>query len=185
MSHTHEFEIEKDSRRRQLAAKVDTLRALTCPFCKEKELFVYPPSDIDPELPLWMNRRWWTVGCQSRACDSSWRIEKDYYREVHNMLLHCQPPEDPTQTGNVMRDPVRLLSLYGATYEDPGYIGIDFRVRNYVFGATNGNYTGNFGLRNEPGVRYGVAIRDLPLTATAEELALWICRAISINPNLP
>ena len=182
MSHSHEYEIEQDAKRQILQEKVDGLLAMTCPFCGEKEIYVYPPSPPDPELPQWLTRRWWTVGCQSRTCDSSWRIEKDHYHQVESMLSQAQP-NYRIRTGEVMPKAVALLAEYGARFEYPGYIDIDHCGNNYAFGDLNGSYAGDFSPLTDPGDRRGVEIEALPRTATAEELAAWVRRALAINPN--
>ena len=56
---------------------------MTCPFCGQKEIYVYPATQERP---------WWVVGCQSIVCDSTWHIDKNCGETVLAMFEKCQPP---------------------------------------------------------------------------------------------
>jgi hypothetical protein len=63
------------------------LASMTCPFCGQKEIYVYPATQERP---------WWVVGCQSVQCDSSWHIDKNCGQTVLAMFEKCQPPKFAT-----------------------------------------------------------------------------------------
>lgn len=56
------------------------IRSKYCPFCGEKELFVYAPS---------AHRSYAVVGCQSLSCDSSWRMCRDTLDQVEQRINHA------------------------------------------------------------------------------------------------
>ena len=57
-----------------------------CPFCGAFELFVHAPGTQHWSGP----RTWWTIGCESRVCDSRWRMDVDTYAEAISKLSHAQ-----------------------------------------------------------------------------------------------
>jgi len=86
-----EAETARRSRRR-LQQLVRLLASMTCPFCGQKEIYVYPATQ---------DRPWWVVGCQSVVCDSSWHIDKNCGQTALEMLKRAQPKECQVCASNV------------------------------------------------------------------------------------
>ena len=83
MSHTHQSEIDKLT----TDAQVRSFEGLCCPFCGVADLFVHPPG-----TQHWTGHRtWWTVGCDSRACNSCWKLDADTYESARGKILRAQP----------------------------------------------------------------------------------------------
>lgn len=68
--------------------KVESFADFACPFCGEFDLFVHPPG-----TQCWAGERtWWTIGCDSRACNSCWNMDVDTYEGAIRKLTHAQKP---------------------------------------------------------------------------------------------
>lgn len=63
-------------------ALVKSFEDFFCPFCRDFDLFAYPPRPG--------GRNWWTIGCDSRKCNSCWRLEVDTYAEALSKIRKAQ-----------------------------------------------------------------------------------------------
>ncbi len=61
---TTELNEAKGCRIQQLVLQLEEMR---CPFCGESEIYVHTPNPFK-------GRVWWTIGCESISCDSSWSV---------------------------------------------------------------------------------------------------------------
>jgi hypothetical protein len=85
----HEAEIDKDALQRLLDARVLSFSGLRCPFCGDADLFVHAPG-----TGHWSGTRtWWTIGCDSRKCNSCWTLNEDTYEGAMVKIRHAQNNE--------------------------------------------------------------------------------------------
>ena len=88
MSNAHQQAIEEEAKQRLLKEQVQSFRAFECPFCNRRDLYAYPPGTRH-----WTGvRTWWTIGCESRACNSCWTLNADSYRQAWEKLSNAQRP---------------------------------------------------------------------------------------------
>lgn len=89
----HQAEINKDLKVQNTNAQIAEILKLKCPFCRSKSLYVHAPGTMH-----WTGvRTWWTVGCDSIVCSSSWTLEKDGYLGTINALKTAQPKKQKKQ----------------------------------------------------------------------------------------
>ena len=129
MSNAHQAAIDKDASEREVAAHVASFAGLKCPFCGIADLFVHPPR-------VRFGLNWWTVGCDSRTCNSCWSLSLDTYEQVMGKIQHAQPDKPAEPSKSTREQWVLGRDINGHTLKD----GQQWHRQDWTQGTLHGGW---------------------------------------------